>query len=61
MGFLDDLFGLGDMFDFDGDGETGLFDAFVANEWFDMFNEYCDIKERQRELQSGKRDDFEND
>ena len=31
---LFDLFGLGDTFDYDGDGKTGLWDAFVALEWF---------------------------
>lgn len=54
---LFDLFGFGDTFDFDGDGKTGLWDAFVAYEWFNIFNEYCDLKEELRELQSGKSDD----
>ena len=48
---LFDLFGFGDTFDFDGDGETGLWDAFVALEWFNIYNEYCDLKEELRELQ----------
>ena len=51
------MFGFGDTLDFDGDGKTGLFDTFVALEWFNIYNEYCDLKEELRELQSGKSDD----
>ncbi len=54
---LFDLFGSGGTFDFDGDGETCLFDAFVALGWFNIYSEYCDLKEQLRELQSGKSDD----
>lgn len=43
MGLLDSIF------DFDGDGKTGLFDAFVAVEGFRLFNEYCDLKEKQKQ------------
>lgn len=42
----------GNLFDFDGDGETGLFDAFVAVEGFKLFNEYCDLQEKLKENQA---------
>ena len=57
------LFDLDNIFDFDGDGKTGLFDAFVAAEWFDMYNEYCDLKDKLRKQQSGEAqdDDYDDD
>lgn len=40
------------IFDFDGDGKTGLLDMFVATESFKLFNEYCDLKEKQKQNQA---------
>ena len=54
MGLFDELFDPEGLFDFDGDGKTGLLDAFIANEWFEIFNEYCDLKEKQNDILNGK-------
>lgn len=40
------------IFDFDGDGKTGFTDMLFGFGAFELFNEYCDLKEKQRQNQT---------
>ena len=44
------------LFDFDDDGKTGFFDMLFSMEAFEIFSEYCDIKEELREFYKEQRE-----